>query len=230
MVPPLQRSLVSNQVFELLCEAILSARYAPGEKLPTQRALAAELGVNMASVREAVKRLEQLRLVESRQGEGMRVRDWRAHGGLDVIAHMLFQAGGFDPGTLRSLLEARVLMLQEAARLAADRRSHEQAERLGAIANQIAAAQDAAAAQALDFAFFSEVIEAADNVVFLLIMNSIRELYFEHAEAFSAVAADRTRLAPLYARAAKAIAAGQDAAAARAVRELAELQAEALHP
>ena len=75
MAPAIQRSLVSDQVFRVLCDQILSGRYEPGEKLPTQRALAAELEVNMASVREAVKRLEQLRLVEVRHGDAMRVRD-----------------------------------------------------------------------------------------------------------------------------------------------------------
>ena len=86
---PVQRSLVSDQVFRLLCADVLAGRYEPGEMLPTQRRLAADLGVNMASVREAVKRLEQLRLVESRQGDGMRVRDWRSAGGLDVLAHLV---------------------------------------------------------------------------------------------------------------------------------------------
>jgi GntR family transcriptional repressor for pyruvate dehydrogenase complex len=116
-----QRALVSDQVFRILCEEILSGRYEPGEKLPTQRKLAADLGVNMASIREAVKRLEQLRLVEVRHGDAMRVRDWRDHGGLDVIAHVLFRAGGLDRETLASLLEARRLMLRESARLAAER-------------------------------------------------------------------------------------------------------------
>src|SRR5215213_9078972 len=130
MAQAIRRSLVSDQVFRALAEEILSGRYAAGEKLPTQRALAAELRVNMASVREAVKRLEQLRLVEVRHGDAMRVRDWREHGGLDVVAHMLLRAGGADRGTVESLLEARRLMLREAARLAAERRTGEQAARL----------------------------------------------------------------------------------------------------
>src|SRR5215217_842912 len=115
---PLSRASVPDQVFGRLCEDILGGRYAPGERLPTQRALAADLQVNVATVREAVKRLEQLRLVEVRHGDAMRVRDWRQSGGLDVIAHVLFRAGGLDTGTLASVLEARRLMLQEAARLA----------------------------------------------------------------------------------------------------------------
>nr|MBA3809273.1 GntR family transcriptional regulator [Solirubrobacterales bacterium] len=48
------RSSVPDQVFARLREAILAGAYRPGERLPPQRALAADLGVNMASVREAL--------------------------------------------------------------------------------------------------------------------------------------------------------------------------------
>src|SRR6478609_4978814 len=98
--------MVAGRVFSRLVEDVLSGRYEPGEKLPTQRALAAELDVNMASVREAVKRLGQL-------------------------------------------MEARRLMLAESARLAAERRGEKQARRLETLAERIAEAPDAAAAQAL---------------------------------------------------------------------------------
>ena len=65
----------------------------------------------------------------------MRVTDWRSDGGLDVIAHLLFAAGGLDRGTLAAVMEARRLMLTEAARLAAERRSDDQAERLVELAD-----------------------------------------------------------------------------------------------
>jgi DNA-binding FadR family transcriptional regulator len=224
MAASVQRALVSDQVFRILSEQILTGAYEPGEKLPTQRALAAELGVNMASVREAVKRLEQLRLVEVRHGDAMRVRDWRVHGGLDVIAHVLFTAGGLDAGTLRDLLEARRLMLSEAARLAAGRRTDEQAVQLAETAERIAAGAGPAAAQGLDWAFMEVLVEAADNLVFRLIMNSIRALYFARGELFAAVAAEPADLAPLYRRAARAVEAGSGSRAAAAVARLAEEQ------
>ena len=190
MPAAISRSLVSDQVFRALSDEILSGRYAPGEKLPTQRALAADLGVNMASVREAVKRLEQLRLVEVRHGDAMRVRDWRTDGGLDVIVHLLLAAGGVDRPTLAAVLEARRLMLAEAARLAAERRTDEQAERLSEMARRIDAEQDPAAIQLLDFAFMTELVQASGNVVFVLILNTVRQLYLEQAELFGAVVAD----------------------------------------
>src|SRR5215213_5034775 len=138
---------VAGRVFAQLSEEILSGRYAAGEKLPTQRTLAADLGVTMSSLREALKRLEQMGLVEARQGDAMRVRDWREHGGLDVIAHLLFRSGGVDTGVL--------------AGLAAERRSGEQADRLAELAAAFAAVPDDHAAQAVDFAFMTELAEAA---------------------------------------------------------------------
>src|SRR4051794_4374560 len=176
--------MVASRVFGNLVEAVLSGRYEPGEKLPTQRALAAELDVNMASVREAVKRLEQLGLVEVRQGDAMRVTDWRTSGGLDVIAHVLFNAGGLDRDTLRHLMEARRLMLPEAARPPGLRPDDDPGQRLRALAERIADAPDDASVQALDFAFFAELVEAAGNVVLMLVTNSIRRVYFERGELF----------------------------------------------
>ena len=182
----------------------------------------------MASVREAVKRLEQLRLVESRQGEGMRVRDWRTHGGLDVLAQLVLRAGGLDAGVLSAVMEARRLMLAEAARLAAERRTPEQSERLTELADRLTEAEEPGERQALDFAFYTELVEAAGNVVFVLIMNSIRELYFQHAEAFTPIVGDRGMLEPLYRRAARAVEAGDGDAAARSVGALAAAQEDAL--
>ncbi len=219
---------VAGRVFTRLSEEILSGRYEPGEKLPTQRTLAAELGVTMTALREALKRLEQLGLVEVRHGDAMRVTDWRAHGGLDVIAHVLFAAGGLDRGTLENVMEARRMMLAAAAALAAERRDDVEATRLTELAARMAETPDAEAAQALDWAFFHDLVEAAGNVVLLLVMNSIREIYLQRAELFRAVVADHDRLAPLYARAARAITRRQPDAARRAVAELATLQQRAL--
>ena len=219
---------VAGRVFSRLSEEILSGRYEAGEKLPTQRTLAAELGVNMTSLREALKRLEQLGLVEVRHGDAMRVTDWRAQGGLDVIAHVLFAAGGLDRAVLADVMEARRLMLAEAAALAADRRDPDQAERLETLARSVAAGPDPVAAQALDWEFFHVLVEAARNVVLLLVMNSIRGIYLERGELFLALVAPVDGLAPLYEEAALAVA-RRDAAAARdAVERLARMQERAL--
>ena len=177
----------------------------------------------MTSLREALKRLEQMGLIEVRHGAVMRVRDWRRHGGLDVIAHLLLASGSLDRGVLSDVLEARTLMLGELAALAAQRRSPVQAQGLVALAGEIGRAADDAAAQRLDFAFFEQLAEAADNLVFVLILNSIRELYFAHAERL-AVTARHRELAPLYGAAARAVTERDRGGARDAVTRLAALQ------
>jgi DNA-binding FadR family transcriptional regulator len=220
MPGPVVRASVPDLVFAELREAILSGRYAPGERLPTQRTLAAEFEVNMASVREALGRLEQLRLVEVRHGDATRVLDWRLSGGLEALALL----GSADEDVIRALFEARRLLLVEAARLAADRRTDAQAERLCEIAGALAQARDDGSALLADWEFMAAVIEAADNLVFQLIMNSVRELYLPNAAAFAGVVAGRSELVPLYASAAHAIRDRNADAAASALAELAAAQ------
>jgi GntR family transcriptional repressor for pyruvate dehydrogenase complex len=214
----LSRTSLPDQVFRRLVAEVLSGRYAPGERLPTQRALAAQLGVNLASVREGVKRLEQLRLVETRQGDGMRVRDWRAQGGLDVLVHALAEGAALDAALVREVFEARRLLLAEAAALAAERRSPEQAGLLRRLAGELRTAPDDATAQGLDLAFMATVIEAARNVVLSLIANSIRDVYLQRLDLFRAIVERRAELG--YAAVASAIA---DAGAARAREEMTAL-------
>jgi len=216
----LARASLPEQVFRQLVAAVLDGRYAPGDRLPPQRALAADLGVNMASLREGIKRLEQLRLVDVRHGDAMRVQDWRGSAGLDVLAY----AVTVDPALTKALFEARRLLLVEAARLAAERRSPDQERALADLADAFAAAPDDATAQMVDLAFMATVIDAAGNLVFTLILNSIRELYLGHLDRFLPIVAGREELAPLYRRAARAIAAGEGGRAAAALTKLAGAQ------
>jgi DNA-binding GntR family transcriptional regulator len=71
---PLTRTVLREQVKELLLERILSGRYQPGERLVETR-IAQELGVSQAPVREALRDLEILRFVESAAFRGARVRE-----------------------------------------------------------------------------------------------------------------------------------------------------------
>jgi GntR family transcriptional repressor for pyruvate dehydrogenase complex len=224
MLEPISHLSVSDHVFEQLREAILSGRYRPGERLPAQRALAADLGVNMSSVREALGRLEQLRLLEVRHGSATRVLDWRRSGGLESL---VLEHGAGEP-VLGDLFEARQLLLVEAARLAAARRSPEQAATMLDLARAAAEAGDGQTALLADWAFMSALVEAAGNIVFQLIMNSVRELYLPRIDAFAGLVSDSQELAPLYAQAARAVADGDAQGAAAAVARLASIQAAAM--
>ncbi|HWG07562.1 MAG TPA: GntR family transcriptional regulator [Solirubrobacteraceae bacterium] len=219
MPAPIPRRSVSDHVFERLREAIVTGRYRPGDRLPAQRALAADLDVNMSTVREALGRLEQLRLVEVRHGNATRVLDWRKSGGLESL---VLQSGAGEP-VLGDLFEARRLLLVESARLAAERRSEEQAGTLLDLARAVALSGGQTALLA-DWAFMEALVEAARNLVFQLVMNSVRELYLPRAQAFAALVSELDELAPLYLQAAEAVADRDPEAAAGAIAQLTAAQ------
>jgi GntR family transcriptional repressor for pyruvate dehydrogenase complex len=224
MLDRISHRSVPDDVFDQLREAIMSGRYRAGDRLPSQRALAADLGVNMASIREALGRLEQLRLLEVRHGSVTRVLDWRRSGGLESL---VLEHGAGEP-LLDDLFEARRLLLVESARLAASRRSEEQAAGLLELAQAAASASDSQTALLADWTFMAALVEAAHNLVFQLIMNSVRELYLPRVEAFTRLVSDSQELAPLYLDAAQAVEGGDGDAAAAAIGRLASSQAAAM--
>src|SRR2546423_1384231 len=122
-------------------------------------------------------------------------------------------------------VSARVFSVLCEQIVAAERRTSDQAARLTELADRIGESTgDRDAVQALDFAFFAELIESAGNLVFSLVMNSIRHLYLDNAELFTALVERPDELAPLYSRAARAVSAQSATRARRAVDELAALQ------
>src|SRR6476469_2811760 len=78
---------------------ILQGRFAAGTDLPPERSLADELGVSRLTLRAALARLQTEGLVESVHGSGNRVLDFRQHGGIDLLTHLLGNAiaGGEMP-------------------------------------------------------------------------------------------------------------------------------------
>lgn len=215
--------LVSDRVFDDLLRRVLHGDYLAGQRLPTQRELAAQQGVTLSSLREALKRLEQMGLLDVRHGDATYVRDWREHGTLDVLGHLLLAEGRLDADVLRDVLEARSLTLREIAGLAATRGDANDDRLLGRLADDVAAARDMAQATAADYAFFAALAKASHNIVFVLLLNAIGDVYLPQAPAVP-VAAEHAELAPLYAQVAGAVAAGDAAAARRVAWDLAERQ------
>ena len=65
---PLLIGKVSEHVERKIKEAIFDGKLTPGKKLPSERAMAEQFGVSLGSVREALKALQVLGLVEKKQG------------------------------------------------------------------------------------------------------------------------------------------------------------------
>jgi len=106
----LRREPLSDQVFARLRDLILTGAIAAGQALPAERELALEYGVNRHAVREAVKRLQQSRLIEVFHGGRTRALDWRRTAGLDLVVDV--------PGTLDAVSVPGVLHDLDAADIA----------------------------------------------------------------------------------------------------------------
>ncbi len=71
----LVRTGLGDQIRQVLLDGITTGRWQPGERI-VERRIAAELGVSQAPVREALRQLEALRLIESMPNRGARVREF----------------------------------------------------------------------------------------------------------------------------------------------------------
>jgi DNA-binding GntR family transcriptional regulator len=120
-VVPVVHSL-REQIREYIVEGIVSGRWKPGERI-VERRIATELDVSQTPVREALRELETLRLIESAPNKGVRVRNLTAsdleeiypvRAGLEQIAAEL-AAPRLAADT--SALEPEVLALYEADRM-----------------------------------------------------------------------------------------------------------------
>lgn len=173
---PAERQRVADEIVEQLRSSILTGQYRPGSKLPPERELAKSLGVNRASLREALKKLEHMGLVRIRQGDGTRVENFMETAGLELLAHLLPLAQRSYPEIIRDALEFRRLVAREIARLAAERRSPADLVRLRELADG-AAAPGVSHAEIfqLDFDFYIVLIAAAKNRVIGLLTNTVRE-------------------------------------------------------
>ena len=89
----------------------------PGDKLPSERDLSEVLGAGRSSVREALRALELLGLIETRRGEGTFLRNYRHNRLIDILGYFILR----DSKTKKDLVEMRKILELEAVRLACRR-------------------------------------------------------------------------------------------------------------
>jgi DNA-binding FadR family transcriptional regulator len=164
----------SGEIHGQLRAAILTGRYAPGATLPSERRLSEALGAGRHAVREALKRLQQAGLISISQGGATRVRDWRRHGGLDLL--LALGADGLAPpelGLVRATLEMRASVGADAARLCALRADDATRAEVNARAEALAATDDPAARTAIYDVLWDRVIDGAGNLAYRLALNTL---------------------------------------------------------
>jgi GntR family transcriptional repressor for pyruvate dehydrogenase complex len=119
-VPPQN---LAEDIFHDLRRRILAGELASGERLPPERDLAAEYATNRNTLREAIRKLEQSRLVTVRQGQGVTVTDFRRAGTIELLAPFLEHAAD-DTEKVRVLadvLPGRIQLIELTLTLAARR-------------------------------------------------------------------------------------------------------------
>jgi GntR family transcriptional repressor for pyruvate dehydrogenase complex len=159
---------VSGRVYEHLRGRILDGEL---DELPSERHLAEDLGASRHAVREALKRLQQSGLVRISQGGATRVRDWRRHGGLELLLELDELPAGLE--IERAVLEMRASVGADAARRAAGRATPVQRAELQARAEMLAAETDLVARNTIYEAFWDLIIDGADNLAYRLALNTL---------------------------------------------------------
>jgi GntR family transcriptional regulator, transcriptional repressor for pyruvate dehydrogenase complex len=159
---------VSGRIYEHLRAQIL----AGAETLPSERALSDELGASRHAVREALKRLQQSGLVRISHGGATKVRDWRRHGGLELLLELDELPAGLE--IERAVMEMRASVGADAARRAAQRATAVQRAELEARAEMLAAERDLGARNTLYEAFWDLIIDGADNLAYRLALNTLQ--------------------------------------------------------
>ncbi len=111
----IERKTISDQVFEYLVDEIKSGNLKPNDKLKPERQLAEELQVSRVVVREAIKSLSKLGIIQTTQGGGNFVSDKPS----DILCKIMGIYMMLDEKLLLDYVKIRITMESEAARLAA---------------------------------------------------------------------------------------------------------------
>jgi DNA-binding FadR family transcriptional regulator len=180
---PVEKMKAPEQIAEMLLKYILNGGVSPGEKLPPERTLATQLNVTRATLREALKKLEQLKLIVIHQGKGIIVQDFHK-ASIDLIFSMLVSNGQIDLKILESILEARELFGTDVARCAAKRADKKDIEQMKILMGKLVATTDPGKLQQLDFEFFRQLALASKNMVYILLMNTIKTIHDKHLDLF----------------------------------------------
>ncbi|WP_289083755.1 GntR family transcriptional regulator [uncultured Spongiibacter sp.] len=178
MFKAIQKRSVSDEVFDQLRNRIVYQELKAGEELPSERLLSEMLGVSRNAVREAIKRLQQARLVEVKHGGMTTVLDYRREASADLLPSLLFdQDGQIQVDAARSIVRMRQVLSPAIAADAAVNGGAVTADRLDALVDDMLAAVAPVDLQRLAFEFWEVLVDGSGNIAYRLAFNSLRKTY-----------------------------------------------------
>jgi DNA-binding FadR family transcriptional regulator len=158
---------------------LLSGALAPGDHLPGERAIAADLGVGRSSVREALRVLEVLGLIRTATGSGPSsgaIIVSTPRGGMSALLRLQVAASGFD---VSDIVDTRLVLETAVAATLAERHGTALDPDLTESAGLLDAMEDASLTPAdflaLDARFHVSLAEAAGNQVIVATMAGLRD-------------------------------------------------------
>jgi DNA-binding FadR family transcriptional regulator len=161
---------LTDQAIEQIKQMIVSGELKPGQRLPKETDLAARLGLSRNSLREAVRALALIRILDTRQGDGTYVTSLEP----DILSEaMSFLVDFHQDRTVLDLLEVRRLMEPAATAMAAQRITREELGKLEGLLDEAAACSTVEDFVANDIAFHRTIGSASGNLVLASLLDSL---------------------------------------------------------
>lgn len=172
MLSPIKNTKVYEQVIEQIKAMIADGTLKKGDKLPAERELVEKLQVSRTSIREAMRAMEIIGLIESKQGGGNFVREDFENNLFEPLSIMFMLEKG-DP---KEIIELRKIIEVETVALAAMRITDEELESIGNIIQDLKNSANEENAVKIDKRFHYEIAKASKNSLIISILNAISSL------------------------------------------------------
>jgi GntR family transcriptional repressor for pyruvate dehydrogenase complex len=170
---PIERTTLAASAFEQLISSVVNGDWKAGDRIPPERELCQQLGIARTSLREALKAMELIGMLESRVGDGTFVCPRTEF----LARPLLWAFTGTDETELHDIMEARVLLERDLAGLAAERGSDDEVAEIGeAVQSMRASVEAGISIMDADMAFHLAVARAAHNGVLQNAVQLLRNL------------------------------------------------------
>jgi GntR family transcriptional repressor for pyruvate dehydrogenase complex len=169
MFKPVENKKVYQHVVDQIQNMILDGTLKAGDKLPTERDMTELFKVSRTSVREAIRALDILGLVECRQGDGNFIRKDFSTGMFEPLSIMF----KLHNGNALDLFQIRKMLEEEAVKLAATQITKKQLVELKSIMRNLESAEIEKEKVKLDADFHFKIIEASGNYLLQCFYNAV---------------------------------------------------------
>ncbi|MFT5873393.1 MAG: GntR family transcriptional repressor for pyruvate dehydrogenase complex [Clostridium sp.] len=172
MFSPIRNTKVYEQVIDQIKEMIDKGTLKKGDKLPSERNLVEQLKVSRTSIREALRALEVIGLIECRQGEGSYIKASFQDNLFEPLS-IMFMLEGSNP---EEIWELRKIMEVEASGLAAKRITSVQLKELKVITQKLKDCEEEDVNAEIDKEFHYKIAECSGNILIYNILRTVSTL------------------------------------------------------